>query len=391
MERILDLSELDLDYSGLSENLKDLTHLAAKVAGTDISLVNLIDSYTQWTVANHGLDIAQMPRDESVCQHTIMTNNEFEVGNLSLDPRFSDQPYVKGPLALRYYFGVPLTSREGVNLGALCVLDTKQKDLNPEKIEMLKIIANEVANRIKTYGTVNNLRQRLEDANKSKAKVAHDIRGPLAGIIGLSEIAADQGNNTSMDDILEFIKLIHKSSRSILELADEILTEDKQTRRLLDSEFNLSVFKEKLIRLYLPQAQSKGVKFEVNLNEGNKSIPFSRNKLLQIAGNLISNAIKFTPPNGIVTIDLDLRLSEEENTLTIKVSDTGQGMPKEVREKILRGDAASTDGTSGEIGYGFGLALVKHLIDSLKGSLSITSSQGNGSMFKVGLPQKSNY
>lgn len=389
MQRILDLSELDLDYSSLSDNLKDLTHLAAKVAGTEISLVNLIDSYTQWTVANHGLEIEQMPRDESVCQHTIMTNEQFEVGDLSLDSRFSQQPYVKGPLALRYYFGVPLKSRDGVNLGALCVLDTKPKDLNPEKIEMLKIIANEVANRIKTYGTVNNLKQRLEDANKSKAKVAHDIRGPLAGIIGLSEIAAEQGSNTSMDDILEFIKLIHKSSRSILELADEILTDDLKTRQLLNSEFNLSVFKEKLIRLYLPQAQSKGVIFEVSLNEGTKNVPFSRNKLLQIAGNLISNAIKFTSARGKVSVDLDLSLNEDENRLIIKVSDTGNGMTNEVRDKILKGDAASTDGTSGEVGFGFGLALVKHLIDTLQGRFNINSTPGVGSVFEVNLPQKS--
>src|SRR5215217_7373169 len=89
-ERIIDLSEFDLDYSSLEDNFKDLARLAANVAGTNISLVNLIDSFTQWSVSTHGLDIEQMPREESVCQYTIMDKQPFEVVDLSADERFKD-------------------------------------------------------------------------------------------------------------------------------------------------------------------------------------------------------------------------------------------------------------------------------------------------------------
>jgi len=65
-ERLIELTELDLDYSNLKGNLEDLTKLAARIAGTEISLVNLIDSYTQWSVANHGIELQQMPREDSV-------------------------------------------------------------------------------------------------------------------------------------------------------------------------------------------------------------------------------------------------------------------------------------------------------------------------------------
>jgi hypothetical protein len=54
-----------------------MTKLAAKVAGTDISVINLIDMYTQWTVSNFGMDLDQMPREDSVCQYTIMQNDAF--------------------------------------------------------------------------------------------------------------------------------------------------------------------------------------------------------------------------------------------------------------------------------------------------------------------------
>jgi signal transduction histidine kinase len=386
LERLSALSDLDLDYSSLAEEFKDLTDLAAKVAGTQISLINLIDSYTQWTVASHGLEIKQMPREESVCQYTIMQPGQFEVSNLSLDQRFAHQPYVAGPLALRYYFGIPLKSSEGVNLGALCLLDTQTQVLSPEKIELLKLIAAEVANRIIAYGNFQDMKQQLEEAKHSKAKVAHDIRGPLAGIIGLSEIIASQGSSTSLDEILEFVGLIHQSSKSILSLADEILTEDKKIKSQ-DASFNLAIFKEKLVSLFSPQAQYKGVHFEVHTTGGSNEAPIQKNKLLQIAGNLISNAIKFTPGGGTVEVMLSLVHGDTNDKLEITVSDTGQGISDEGIFRIHNGSAQSTDGTAGEMGFGFGLALVKHLIDTLGGTLSITSSGNKGSVFTVSLPQ----
>lgn len=388
LERILSLAELDLDYTALTDQLKDLTQLAAKVAGTDLSFINLIDTFTQWTLANYGLELEQTPREGSVCQYTLMENEQFEVKDLSIDERFKDFDYVKDPLALRYYFGVPLKFGKDMNLGSLCVMDSQIKALNPEKIELLKLIANEVVNRIKTYSAISTLKQQKEDATSAKLKVAHDIRGPLAGIIGLSELAATQGKDNNLDDILDFIRLIHKSSKSILELADEILTEDRKVQEPSATALNLRLFKEKLLRLYIPQAQSKAIALQINIQEENREILFPKNKLVQISGNLISNAIKFTPPGGTIVVNLDLAVAAECNVLTISVKDSGAGMSAEVQEKILNGGASSTTGTSGETGYGFGLSLVKHLIDSLGGTLHIDAQPGKGSHFKVELPLK---
>lgn len=94
-ERLLSLSEFDLDYSSLNENFKGLTKLAAKVAGTDISLINLLDPYAQWTVSHYGIEIMQTPREDSICQYTIMTDVQFEVPDLKKDPKFSDKFYVR--------------------------------------------------------------------------------------------------------------------------------------------------------------------------------------------------------------------------------------------------------------------------------------------------------
>ena len=387
MERIISLSDYDLDYTSFQDNFKDLAKLAAKVAGTEISLVNLIDSFTQWTITNHGLDIDQMPREDSVCQYTIANEDHFEVQDLKADDRFKDKFYVVDEPNLRYYYGIPLRTEDGHNLGALCMLDKDLKTLSPEKVELLKIIADEIVNRLNAHRVISGLKSKLHDANESKKKVAHDIRGPLGGIIGLAQVISEQGHENEIEEVLEFINLIQRSGRSLLELADEILTIEKPQRELKADEFNLLIFKDKLEKLYMPQAINKNIDFEITTSVNSSKIPFTKNKLLQITGNLISNAMKFTPCNGKITVDLSLKIEETQNLLQINVTDTGVGLDQAGIDSIMSGNKTSTDGTGGEPGYGFGLALVKHLVDALKGTIHIYSQPGQGANFEVILPQ----
>ncbi len=383
-ERVLNLSDFNLDYSNFQENFRDLAKLAASVAGTPISLVNLIDSYTQWTISNYGLDLEQMPREDSVCQYTIKYDEKpFEIEDLSNDDRFKDKFYVKDDPSLRYYYGVPLVS-DGLNIGALCVLDKEVRTLSPEKEELLRIIADEIVNRLKSYKAIEGLRNRVKEVQATQNKVVHDIRGPLGGIIGLTEIISEQGKENKIDEVLEFIKLIHKSGKSILELADEILSADKnKSVPIKGNEMDMQSFKEKLEKLYIPQAKSKNIQFEVNINPRAMGIPFPKNKLLQITGNLISNAIKFTPNGGRVSVGLDMDISNSKHNLNIKVQDSGDGISAEKIDSILNGNASSEQGTEGEKGYGFGLQLIKHLISGLNGKLNISSVPGEGSVFEV--------
>ena len=386
MDRILTLSEFDLDYSNLQNNFKDLTRLAAKVAGTEISLVNLIDSFTQWTVSEYGLPLQQMPREDSVCQYTIVTKDHFEVKDLAEDSRFQHKFYVAGEPKLRYYFGVPLVTDDGYNLGALCVLDKVGKEISPEKVELLKIIAAEIVDRFLAIKMIQDLQQKVKEAKDSQRKVDHDIIGPLSGIISLSEIINNMGDNTNVAEIQELVALIHKGGNSLLELAEEILGTDK--KKAGPGQFTLSSFKESLIKLYVPQAMNKQIDFSVSVDPKSEELPVSRNKLLQISGNLISNAIKFTPNNGTVSVYLGLVPMDAGYDLHMIVSDTGTGISEATIHAILNGNADSTEGTGGEQGYGFGLALVKHLVEKLHGQLNISSKPGKGSVFSIVVPQK---
>ena len=257
MERLMALSELDLDFMDLENSLSDLTKLAAKIAGTKVSLVNLIDHFTQWSVSSFGMDVSQMPREESICQYTILDpkKSEFEVKDLSADERFNDRPFVIGHPNLRYYYGIPLKVNDEISLGALCVLDTDYKQL-----------------------------------------------------IGLAEIIQSQGNQNKLEEVLEFINLIQKSGKSLLELADEILSQDyglrkdKELRKPTDAEFTLNSLKAKMVNMFEPQALVKNIDLEVQVESPNAEVPFPKNKILQILGNLVSNSIKFTPQGGEIKV-----------------------------------------------------------------------------------------
>ena len=398
LARAIKLAELDLDYSEPSEWLDDLTKLAAHVAGTSISLVNLVDTFTQWTISSHGLPIDQMSREDSVCRHTIYSKDSFEVTDLTKDPRFLGKFYVTDSPSARYYFGVPLTTKDGFNLGALCVLDQQVKELSPEKVEMLKIIAGEIINRLLARHVIRNLKKKAKnkakDYSEAHRKMVHDIRGPIGGIISVARLIIDQGDQNKISEVLDLVQLILKSGTSLLELADEILKagtkEEGEERLIAEAEeadsFDLLKFRGKLIKLYTPQALAKKIAFDVTIPTHQAAVPFQNENLLQIAGNLISNAIKFTPENGSVKVHLEMIRQEKENTLKILISDTGKGLSENEIQEILRGPVDSSPGTKGEHGYGLGLPLVKHLVEKMNGSLHISSGPSSGARFKVLLP-----
>lgn len=388
-ERLLELAEYDLDYSDLNQHLGDLTRLAAKVAGVPMSAINIIDAVSQWTVARHGTDLSYMPRENSVCNYTIKGDSPLEIKNLLEDNRVNEQEYVLSGDQLRYYYGIPLKTEAGNNLGALCVLDRKARELSPEKIELLTIIADEITGRLRTMKKLKDLHGKVNEADDRIKKTSHDIRGPIAGIMQLSKIIKDEGDKNSLENVLELIDLIYKGSRSLLDLADEILSDDPALKSYTpENRMHISVelFSKKLKELYSVQSASKGIQFSVKTEPDETGIQFPARKKLQITGNLISNAIKFTPSGGTVRTELSVIPDMQHFKLRIKVKDTGVGISDERIKLILTGEALSTSGTTGERGFGFGLPLVIHLVESLNGKIEINSTVGEGTEFIVEIP-----
>ncbi len=387
-ERVLKLAEYDIDYTSDHPILNDLSRLAAHIAGMPISQINLLGPNTQWTLSSFGMQADQIPKNESVCQFTILETDFFEAKGLDTDERFKERDYVKGDLQLKYYFGVPITTKDGHNIGSVCVMDRKLNAFPPEKAEMLSIIANNVLTILDQIKSMKDLKHEIEEMEESAKKLTHDIRGPINGIIGLSQIAEEQLKDGNLEDLKSINTMIHKSSSSLMDLAEEILGAHKQ-----DIEANsilkyitLKDLKNKLETLFNPQAETKKLNFEVKIGIEHRELKFSKQHLLQIIGNLVTNAIKFTPEEGSVSINLSLETNEDGAQLIGIIKDTGIGMLQDQVENLIRGEEIeSTVGTRKERGFGFGFQLARRLIQSLNGSLDIKSEQGSGTEVTVSL------
>ena len=366
-ERILSLSNLDVDYSTLENDFKHLMRLASRMTDMDVTLLNLLDSYTQWTIAQHGIQLSSMPREECVCQYTIAQDESFEIKDLSCDPRFEQASYVKDEPKLRYYYGVPLEMSNGVHIGSLCVMNRETKTLSPEKVELLKIIAEEIVCKLKDLQKINELKNELSDALRMQRKIAHDIRNPLAGIIGISDILIEPDEEHNKEEVLNCLKLINNSSKSILEIADNISVELFEKGSQTYS-FNLETLAERISHLYLPLAKNKKVNLEFAIDKSKEHIHFSRNKILQIIGSPVSSAIKLSEPGALIKIQLSLLVQSDRNILYVEINSNAP-----IREEIRPNSAV--------------LNFTKELIESKDGSFDFECNELNGLSYKLSIPQ----
>jgi diguanylate cyclase len=142
LARLKALADLEVLDSSEEEEFTALVQIAALVCDVPISLISLVDSERQWFKANVGLPgVTETSRDTAFCSHAIHKNGLLEVEDATLDPRFSDNPFVVEDPRIRFYAGATLTLSTGENVGTLCVVDTKIKTLNDKQRAILHFLA----------------------------------------------------------------------------------------------------------------------------------------------------------------------------------------------------------------------------------------------------------
>ncbi len=123
------------------EHFNRIVRLTCATMETPIATISFVDAERQWFKASHGLDVAETSRDVSFCSHAIETDDVMVVEDATLDPRFADNPFVACDNGIRFYAGAPLRTREGFNLGTLCVIDTIPRRVGRRETMLLKDMA----------------------------------------------------------------------------------------------------------------------------------------------------------------------------------------------------------------------------------------------------------
>ncbi len=121
-----------------------VTQIAAQLCDAPIAMVSLIDRDRQWFKSKIGIAPSQTPRENSFCAHAILGTEPLQVEDTTTDPRFADNPFVRGDPHIRFYAGAPLINPRGFGLGSLCVIDRKPRQLSPQQLSSLKLLAAQV-------------------------------------------------------------------------------------------------------------------------------------------------------------------------------------------------------------------------------------------------------
>ncbi|MDP4270583.1 MAG: ATP-binding protein [Bacteroidota bacterium] len=211
--------------------------------------------------------------------------------------------------------------------------------------------------------------------------ISHEFRTPLTLIVTPIESLLKEVKDSSLEPRL---RIIYRHARDLQNLVNQLL--DFRRLEVTGEKLNLSFgnivdfissFKELFSRLAL----AKGINFDVNCSSKEAYIYFDREKLYRILNNLLSNAFKYTPGGGQIT--LSLIHMEEQKTLKIEVSDTGKGIPESELPDIFN---RFYQVTGSEEGSGIGLHLVKEYVRLHSGEVSVKSEPGKGTCFTILLP-----
>jgi two-component system phosphate regulon sensor histidine kinase PhoR len=278
------------------------------------------------------------------------------------------------------------TIREGADRSAEVVLPGRPEDQVLElRSSPMRGARGEVDGAVVVVHDVTRLR-RLEVVRRDfVANVSHELKTPLTAIRGLVETLLD---DQDMDEGTRrrFLGKVHRQVQRLSALVADLLTLSRvESGQAAFERVPLDVRNpvRESVRALLGEAQAKSLDLQVELPMEPAMVRGDTEALRQVVDNLVSNAIKYTPERGRIT----LRVRQDGTATTIEVHDTGIGIAPRDRERIFERFYRVDKARSREVGgTGLGLAIVKHVVQALGGQVGVESTLGRGSTFRVTFP-----
>lgn len=247
----------------------------------------------------------------------------------------------------------------------------------------------DITDRIKAQQKIHQYNEELKSLNASKDKffsvVAHDLRSPFHGLLGLSEIMVDEFDSLVKSDIKNYMINIHKTIKNVYKLIENLLEWSRlQSGKMSFSpaKLNFCQILENVQQVLMGVSSLKGIKI---LNHVQKNIFVSADEkmITSVLQNLITNSIKFSNPKSEIEVTAEL----SEDYLKVSIRDNGIGMDEEMISKLFTLDqSVTTTGTAQEKGTGLGLILCHEMIEKHDGKIWAESKKGYGTTFHFTLP-----
>ncbi|TAE71714.1 MAG: response regulator, partial [Bacteroidetes bacterium] len=284
------------------------------------------------------------------------------------------------------------------------ILQSSEEELKVQEEELRQINAEleerneaiEIARQ-----TLSQKARELEAASRYKseflANMSHELRTPLNSILILAKLMSENKQQNLSDKQVEYTKIIHKSGADLLNLINDILDLSKIEAGKVEVELaktELNSITDNMRNTFEALSIDKGISFIIDKAPNISNVVYTdQQRIEQIIKNLLSNAFKFTPKGGSVTLQLaytqlpDTKvasLKNSQNILQIAVKDTGIGIPKEKQQLIFEAFQQADGTTSRKYGgTGLGLSISKELIKMLGGEMRLESEDKKGSTFSL--------
>lgn len=214
--------------------------------------------------------------------------------------------------------------------------------------------------------------------------VAHDMKNPLSNI--LLQVRQMLRFGEASQELIEFTRDVEFTVRQMLDFVDELLTASRlESDRVTINEetFDITILLRQLVTGFSDKLENKRMRLNLNMPEDECVVNTDRRGLIQVVDNLISNAIKYSPPGSLVRV----RLNRMPGRFLLSVEDKGPGVRPADRDRLYRKfGRLSNRPTAGESSTGVGLWIVKLLLDRMGGTIKYRDAEGGGALFTVSLP-----
>jgi signal transduction histidine kinase len=364
---------LDTPYEG---DFDDISRIAAQICDTPIAVVNLIDAGRQWFKSEVGLGVRETPIDSSICAHAILQPYLFEIPDTLEHTRFACNPLVIGNPHLRFYAGAPLRTPDGFQLGTVCVLDHRPRQLDARQRESLLALARQTMALMELRRALRTADTTQKQLRRVMTTAGHDLRQPLHLIsMSLELVRAKAGDAAAVSRhsgvALEAAGRLGSEldALALASTADNVLMPAK-VPLLLGERF------DNLQRMWMPHAARKGL--SLRFAPSSARVLSNPHLLDTILGNLIGNAIKYTDTGRIL-----IGCRRLPHQVRVDVLDTGIGIVAEQQASMF--DAFRKADVRSD-GLGLGLAIVRNTAELLGASLQMRSTPGRGTVVSLSLP-----
>jgi signal transduction histidine kinase len=278
-------------------------------------------------------------------------------------------------------------------IGVLDIHSDRVAGFDDEDQRVLQTLTNQIAIAIRN-ARLYELEQKLNrDKDKFFSIISHDLRGPFNGLMGYTQLMAEKIEILNTDDIQQMSRDIYKVAKATFQLLENLLTWSQLQRGRIEYKpglLELSDLAESTMTLLQKTARSKQVQLEHVIEEG-LCIYADKYMIDTVIRNLATNALKFTPCGGQITLSARRNGSssghEEGQWVEISVQDTGIGISQEDIAKLFRIEVYhTTEGTAQEKGTGLGLILCQEMVEKNGGRIWVESELGKGTTFKFTVP-----